>query len=247
MNSTFRKQPTWLITSVLLAVCVLSNRSDAQSAEPLPRKPMMGAQFLVATEDERKAARVSASEALKVGRVGPGTTADAVGLKADDIVLSIDGKQLENVAALTRHIATRKSGEAVNVSVTRGGSNVELKGKWIERAREANNETYKVEYGHVASQRGRMRTVVTTPAKADKSAQSGKHPALLFIQGVTLGSVDFALAGADNNSYARIVRSFAEGGYVTMRVDKPGVGDSEGGPGAAVRFMQELDAYRQAL
>jgi uncharacterized protein len=32
-----------------------------------------------------------------------------------------------------------------------------------------------------------------------------------------------------------------------MRVDKPGVGDSEGGPGTEVDFEQELDGYRQAL
>jgi pimeloyl-ACP methyl ester carboxylesterase len=85
-----------------------------------------------------------------------------------------------------------------------------------------------------------MRTLVTAPA-----AGTERRPALLFIQGVTLSSVDFPLTA--DNGYARIVAAFARGGFVTMRVDKPGVGDSEGGPGIAVDFEQELDAYRQAL
>ncbi|MGL4574859.1 MAG: alpha/beta hydrolase family protein, partial [Burkholderiaceae bacterium] len=58
-------------------------------------------------------------------------------------------------------------------------------------------------------------------------------------------SIDFPLT--DGNAYAQIVRAFARGGYVTMRVDKPGVGDSQGAPAQTVDFVQELDGYRQAL
>src|SRR5262249_25620237 len=36
-------------------------------------------------------------------------------------------------------------------------------------------------------------------------------------------------------------------GFVTLRVDKPGCGDSEGGPARDVDFETELDGYRQGL
>ena len=36
-------------------------------------------------------------------------------------------------------------------------------------------------------------------------------------------------------------------GYVTMRVDKPGCGDSEGGPWPEIDFQAELDGYGQGL
>ncbi len=227
----------------LLALPVLTATiSYAQSANALPRKVVMGAQLLSATDDERAAAKISANAALKVERVVSDLTADKVGLKTGDVVVSIDGRALASFAELIDYVATRKAGEAVKLMVARGGNTISLNGTWVERARETNNAIYNVEYAHVASTMGsRMRTIVTAPPKA------GKHPALLFIQGVTLSSVDFPLAGSDNNSYARIVRSFAERGYVTMRVDKPGVGDSEGGPGTSVGFLRELDAYRQAL
>jgi pimeloyl-ACP methyl ester carboxylesterase len=67
----------------------------------------------------------------------------------------------------------------------------------------------------------------------------------MFVQGIGPGTVDFALTA--DNGYARIIQPFARSGYVTLRVDKPGVGDSEGGPFAAVDFQQTLDGYRQAL
>lgn len=34
---------------------------------------------------------------------------------------------------------------------------------------------------------------------------------------------------------------------MTLRIEKPGVGDSEGGPFAELDFTTELDIYRQAL
>jgi uncharacterized protein len=248
MRMAFRntKEFWWVSVLLLLPVITLSvlttTTSYAQNANALPRKVVMGAQLLPATGEERTAAKISANSALKIGRVAPDLTADKIGLKADDVIVSVDERALQTTAELADYIATRKAGEAVKVMIARGGNTLSLNGTWAERAREASNAVYNVEYAHVASTMGsRMRTIVTAPPKA------GKHPALLFIQGVTLSSVDFPLAASENNSYARIVRSFAERGYVTMRVDKPGVGDSEGGPGTSVGFLRELDAYRQAL
>ena len=47
--------------------------------------------------------------------------------------------------------------------------------------------------------------------------------------------------------YKTIVDDFTRHGFVTLRVDKPGCGDSEGGPARDVDFDTELDGYRQAL
>ena len=44
-----------------------------------------------------------------------------------------------------------------------------------------------------------------------------------------------------------MLADIAKSGYVTMRVEKPGVGDSEGGPFADLDYNTEIDIYRQAL
>jgi pimeloyl-ACP methyl ester carboxylesterase len=84
-----------------------------------------------------------------------------------------------------------------------------------------------------------LRTIVTTPKAG------GKHPALFVIQGVGLFSVDNPVGPL--SSYRTIVDTFSRHGFVTLRVDKPGCGDSEGGPARDVDFDTELDGYRQSL
>jgi uncharacterized protein len=210
----------------LLGAALLASAIAAQSAE-LPRKAMLGVQM------------EPAAGGVKVGMVVPGSSAAGIGLKPGDVIVALDGKAVAQVPEAVAWVGGKVGGDAAQVAVLRDGQRQELQGTMVERPRERSPH-YRVEYGEVATQRGRMRTLVTTPMVAGE-----RRPALLFIQGVTLSSVDFPLSA--DNGYARIVSSFARGGFVTMRVDKPGVGDSEGGPGIAVDFNQELDAYRQAL
>ncbi|RYG39695.1 alpha/beta hydrolase, partial [bacterium] len=47
--------------------------------------------------------------------------------------------------------------------------------------------------------------------------------------------------------YGRICKAFNDKGYVTVRVEKPGLGDSDGGPADKVDFEGDLDSFRQAL
>jgi uncharacterized protein len=210
-------------------VCVALWLSGAAfAAADLPRKAQFGVQM------------EPVAEGVKVLRVSPGLSAAAMGLRQGDVIVALDGAQTSRMQEVAVWIGTKGHGDLGRVAVLRDGQRIELQGKAVERSRETSPH-YRVHYGQVASERGRLRTLVTTPTPAT----AGKQPALLFIQGVTLSSVDFPLT--DANAYAQIVGAFARAGFITMRVDKPGVGDSEGGPAAAVDFNQELDGYRQAL
>ena len=111
---------------------------------------------------------------------------------------------------------------------------VTLKGRPFETS-----DTYEVLYGSVPSRAGRLRTILTRPKGA------GKYPALFFIQGIGLASIDNPVGPL--GSHKIIVDDFARRGFLTLRVDKPGCGDSEGGPARDVDFDTELDGYRQAL
>jgi alpha-beta hydrolase superfamily lysophospholipase len=212
--------------------------SHAQAAD-LPRRAMLGAQLSDATLDAENKPIAGATPGVRLLTVAKGSSAEKLGMQAGDIVRSMNGTSIQVPADVVRWLSTRTGGDAVTVEVLRNGEKKSLTGHLIERPREASNPQYSVTYGQVASKRGALRTIATAPRTP------GKHPALLFIQGVTLSSVDFPLT--DTNAYAQIVRAFARGGYVTMRVDKPGVGDSQGGPGIEVDFNDELDGYRQAL
>jgi pimeloyl-ACP methyl ester carboxylesterase len=68
---------------------------------------------------------------------------------------------------------------------------------------------------------------------------------MLLQGGHTCFSIDNPVG--EPSGFTRIARDLARHGYVTLRVERPGCGDSEGGPLRDVDFDTELDGYRQAL
>jgi pimeloyl-ACP methyl ester carboxylesterase len=98
---------------------------------------------------------------------------------------------------------------------------------------------FDIEYDEATAGDFRVRTILTLPRRP------GKLPAVMLVQGVGCFSVDHPVTGDD--AYQKILYALTRAGYVTMRVDKPGMGDSEGGPCLEAGFHRELAAYRAGL
>jgi dienelactone hydrolase len=71
-------------------------------------------------------------------------------------------------------------------------------------------------------------------------------PAVLFLQGGGCSSIDVPGAAGSPGPLG-LIHAIASRGFVTMRVDKPGAGDSEGLPCAETSFREELAGYQTAL
>lgn len=94
------------------------------------------------------------------------------------------------------------------------------------------------EYGVVRTSEGtRLRTILTRPAGA-----SGRLPAIMLIQWVSCGSVDF---GPTRQNELRQIAD--QSGMVFVRVERSGDGDSEGAPCAELDYDTELRHYREAF
>jgi pimeloyl-ACP methyl ester carboxylesterase len=108
----------------------------------------------------------------------------------------------------------------------------------VHRERHDCCETY---YDHVRGPDGsRLRTIVTRPA-----GRPGRLPAVLFVGWLSCDSVELRPQAQDG--WSRFLRALvAESGAVVMRMDKPGVGDSEG-VCAETDLDSEVAAYRAAL
>ena len=173
-----------------------------------------------------------------IGEVIAGSTAEAAGFKSGDVIMAVNGAKIAGPGAVVQAIAGRKAGAEVALELRRGDllrqEKVTLKGRPFEKS-----EDFEVIYGAVASRAGQLRTIITRPKK------EGRHPALFLIQGIGLASIDNPAGGLA--AYKTIVDEFTRRGFVTVRVDKPGCGDSEGGPARDVDFDTELDGYLQAL
>lgn len=68
-----------------------------------------------------------------VTKVVAGTVAEKAGLQRDDIILSIDGQELERMCELRRYVYTKKPKDEVMLRILRDGRVVEMKVKLESR------------------------------------------------------------------------------------------------------------------
>jgi len=173
-----------------------------------------------------------------VAAVFPASTAKAAGMADGDVLVAVAGSPVRAPLDVVQAMAHRKAGETVTLEFRHDGRPVRRTLELAPYPAET-GEGWDVEYGSVRSSGGRLRTIWTRPRTP------GRHPALFLIQGIGTFSTETPLMGVD--AYREILRDFAKRGFVTLRVDKPGCGDSEGGPLRDVDFDTQLDGFRQAL
>jgi uncharacterized protein len=167
----------------------------------------------------------------------PNSAAAAAGLQRGDVIVSLDGEPVAATLDVISRFGRRKAGDTVKVEYVRANEKRVATVTMKEWPRET-GESYDVTYGEVTADGNRYRTLATKPKGAAPKAT------LFIVQGVGCASVDNPPAG---HSYRALVDSLSRRGFATLRVDKPGVGDSEGGPCRDAGFTTEVNAYRAAL
>jgi pimeloyl-ACP methyl ester carboxylesterase len=213
---------------VLLAIIAprIAPCFDVQRGAPLPRKGFLG----VAT--------ATAPNGLKVSRVFPGGSGEKLGLKADDVLTLVNGQRLTDPAKLVALVKTLHRGDKIEVRYLHDGKVTTASAPLAERPRQT-EQNLDVIYDQVQSLNKRIRVIITKPKG------EGKFPTLFLIGGIGSYSVD---APFSSMPYGNVIGPIANAGYVTVRIDKPGQGDSEGPADYKnLSFNVEADAYLQAL
>jgi pimeloyl-ACP methyl ester carboxylesterase len=199
---------------------------------------MFGAALGPVTAELQSRMKLSDNRGAAILQVLPGTGAESAGLKDSDVLRALDGKPIANATELVAAIARKKPGDRISLELVRDGKAitqaVELKEKPRRRG-----EGFEVLYDSIVSKGHRLRTIVR------RTTSAGRHPALLLIQG--LGNYSIDNPSSRPGAYDRILDELSRTGSVTMQIDKPGCGDSEGGPWPEIDFDTELDGYRQGL
>lgn len=229
-----------MLRAVGYAACVVLAVAGIVAAdEELPRKGgRLGVRIAAIPDDVRAREKLRAGEGVLVEHVLPETSAAHAGLRAGDLLLTLDGRAIDSVPTFLETVPRMKAGQRVVFGVLRDARRLTMPVTLGPRPPDR-GASFDVLYRHVVSKGARIRTIVTRPHAP------GRHPALVLIQGLGPSTIDEPLGG--RSAYSRILSAFAEAGYVTVRVEKPGIGDSEGGPYADMDLAGELDVYRQAL
>ena len=200
------------------------------SGGPLPRRAALGITLAVDGAGAVVASAVSAGSAGAKAGVAPG-----------DAIAALDGTPVTSIVQVQSLIGRHRGGDSLVIDLARSGEKKRLVAVLQSFAHESlPNTTF--DYAHVTLADGiRLRTIVSRPMNAERPA-----PAVLLLQGGGCNSIDVPGASASTNPYA-LIAAIASRGFVTMRVDKPGAGDSEGPPCAETGFREELAGYQTAL
>ena len=174
-----------------------------------------------------------------IKEVTPKSPMGKAGIKANDVILSVDGRKVlnqEDWSAITYAIRADK---ATHFEIKRGQNHLikDVKLNPLPKENHANIETH---YETVTSDYGIKQRAIITKPKGNK-----KFPAIILIQGLSCSTIEEY--SSRSNNWVKLIKDLAEkSNMVLMRIDKPGVGDSEGDCGKT-DFLTELNGYESAV
>jgi pimeloyl-ACP methyl ester carboxylesterase len=191
----------------------------------LPRRAYLGA---VLPEDER----AFTDEGIWIEEALPDTMAAHAGLVAGDRLVSIAGVAVRTLAELRAALRLAGAHDAVEIEYERGGARIAIRVSVVATGRES-IEGAAVEYGELDAGGARLRTIATRAREP--------RGLVVTIQGIACETVDA------EGVFAGAIAGWTTAGYDTLRYDKRGVGDSEGGPCPSTDFETELADARHVL
>lgn len=198
-------------------------------AQNLQRKAWFGAQL--------EEADSSGDKGLKIIRVVGGTS-QALKLKPGDLILNVNQERVVNMQDFQNALMNQRENQQVHITLIRKNKKQNIKGKFAGRAFETSDNT-DVVYTDAPYKDGKLRVIINKPKK------SGKLPALLFIPGYTCSSIDNL---PSNHPYKRIIDEYANAGFLTLRIEKSGLGDSENTPACeSCDLFDEIENFEVGL
>ncbi|WP_185152879.1 serine aminopeptidase domain-containing protein [Fulvivirga aurantia] len=162
------------------------------------------------------------------------------GLQAGDKIIRLNGELIKDPDRWSDIEYDLRAGEEVELVVSRDGNLQTIHATLPALAKESYKDI-EVVYGEVLSNYGDLiRTITTYPENL-----SQQLPGLIILGGLSCSSIE-VYPGRNETGWTRVLRDIAtKSGMVVMRVEKPGVGDSNGHCGEST-FYQDIAAFKAA-
>jgi len=175
---------------------------------------------------------------LLVNGVRAGGPAEEADVRARDRIAMVNGLAVATPADVMDAVRDVQSGSGVRIGLLRDGMALDVSATARPRPVEA-IATGRVVLGHAVAGSTRLRTILTLPAGA------GPWPCVLHLQGIDVASCEHPLE--PSHPVLRLASDFAREGYSMMRVERSGVGDSEGPPPAKTDLEAEVETALAAF
>lgn len=157
------------------------------------------------------------ADGMRIDDVFDGGIAARAGLVAGDVVTSLADRPVRDLCELAEALRAAGREPTTEVVTQRGRAVVEVVHQPCDP---------KITYGELAVDGARLRTLTMhAPTRA--------RAVIAMIQGIACESVE-------PEPFASLAQTWSAAGYTTVRFDKRGVGDSQGGPCRSTDFHTEL-------
>lgn len=210
----------------------------AFAKDPLARRPWLGAQMMPANSDQLSATGQGWTSGLYLMMIVPGSSAEAAGLLAGDVLYKVDQRMLFSSLDVSVALKNSGTGKTVTFELARDGKLLKKKVKLRELPRETSGEfdiiyeTFEID--------GTLRRMILT-----KPTGNGPFPFVVMMGGIGCYSVD--VPPPQPFSYRDILYDFTRNGFATVRIEKTGMGDSQGPPCAAQSFFGEVRGLEEGI
>jgi photosystem II stability/assembly factor-like uncharacterized protein/dienelactone hydrolase len=210
---------------LIFSICSL----NVLFSQSLHRKALLGARIEYVTE--------SGNSGCKVVQVVRGTSVE-LKLQEKDLITKIGEKTFTSADEFISQFLSYEPGKEIQLSVLRGKKKLTLKAKVVARPYETDDNATVI-YDEANYKSGQLRVIINKPFKETKM------PAMLFIPGYTCSSIDEL---TNDHPYKRIVDAYVDAGYVTLRIEKSGLGDSKNTPPCeSCDLLDEIENFEVGL
>ena len=194
-------------TVIVIALALFSSHSlFAADTGELERRPFLG----VVPE--------AADHGVSVAQLIPGGSVASADVQVGDVIVALNGQSVSTPQGLVELASNLPPGQAIELEVLRDGQTQTATAQASARPLEQ-PVVGQVRYDHIDYAGGRLRAIVNTPDG------DGPFPSIYYIQGYPCSSVESSNPQSFNR---RKVQAFVQAGFAVVRVEKPGVGDSDG-------------------
>ncbi len=221
--------------SIIILFVIISTITFAQQLE---RKSWFGARLEPITKEDSEKLKLKTLEGLKIIQVVDKGTCKLLNLQVDDVILKINNQKYASAKDVAVFITSLKENSPIEVLIFRNGKQQTIKAKTVGKPRETNSNC-EIIYDQTSFRNGKLAVIINKPKK------EGKHPTMLFIPGYTCSSLDNL---PDNYAYARIIKAYSDAGFVVVRVEKSGMGDSQNTPDcSSTNLYDEIENFQVGL
>ena len=232
---------TRLLTVFLISSLGWVSAAEGVEEDPLPRRGFLGAQLMEVPPEWRDELKLEPGIGAIIAGILPGTAASLLDVREYDVLVRVGDLEVVGSDVLPEIISTisrHRDGDVLPFTFLRFGKEITKDIRLMGMRKETSNS---IDVLYSALKVGPIwrRTIVTKP-KGD-----GPFPVVVYYQSYGCDSLDQPYTTRHNARH--FAHSLADVGVAVIRIEKSGVGDSEGLPCIECGYEEEYAAYDVAV